>query len=132
MQMFSVNNFQLDPPAPVFNPAVLDSAEQSEFEARLVGYLVLSSLAKDQRWITVVTDKAIDRQRYKALFGQKSRLRFVMAKTEDILWISWQCLAQGNSQAVVTLVESVAADERQHLMSAAQIGDSTLHLIQTG
>jgi cell division inhibitor SulA len=106
--------------------------QQGEFDALLMGYLVLNSLADDQRWITVVTDKVLDRQRYKILFGQQARMRFVQVKAEDILWISWQCLAQGNSQAVIAVVESVDAEERQHLLSAAQIGHSTLHLIQTG
>lgn len=101
-----------------------------EFEALLIGHLALSSLVNDERWITVVTTRTIDRQRYKALFGQNSRLRVVQTKPEDVLWISWQSLAQGNSQTVIAVVEAVEQEEREHLLEAAAIGQSTLHLIQ--
>ena len=110
--------------APYENPCLDESA------ALLAGYLALTVLSDDPRWITVVTPDAIDRQKYKALFGRNSRLRVIQAKVEDILWISWQCLAQGNSQAVISIIGGIKSDENQHLQTAAKLGDCACHLIR--
>lgn len=97
------------------------------FNALMLGYLALNNFSDDPRWITVVTSQAIDQQSYKALLGDKVRLRIIRAKQEDLLWITWQCLAQGNSFAVISTLENLSEGEHEQLQMAAGLGNCTYH-----
>ncbi len=100
-----------------------------KFNALMLGYLTLNNFSDDPRWITVVTSQAIDQQSYKALFGDKVRLRIIRAKPEDLLWITWQCLAQGNSYSVISTIDELAADDYAQLQKAAKIGRCSYHQV---
>lgn len=104
------------------------------FNALMLGYLALNNFSDDPRWITVVTSKVIDQQSYKSIFGDKMfgdriRLRIIKAKAEDLLWITWQCLAQGNSFAVISTVDDLNTEESQQLGNAANMGNCTFHQV---
>ena len=104
--------------------------ENNEFEALLLGYIALNNANNDGRWITVVANKTANLQHYRHLLDLKNtRLRIIQAEADDILWISWQCLAQGNSQAVITVIQAIDSEQRGHLMDAATRGESRSHLI---
>jgi len=129
--MQALNNFQsISTQLPIGMVNVDLSQSTAEYEALLVGYLALNSLVADSRWITVVVDKVFDLHKYKPLLMQSGRVRIIQADTEELLWITWQCLAQGNSQAVITLMNSIDCEDRRQLQAAAAMGDSRLQLIQ--
>ena len=102
-----------------------------EIDALLIGYLTLCNAIDDQRWITVVADSTIDLYKYKSIINQYSRLRVIQSDASNALWVSWQCLAQGNSQAVIVLLDSIEQCSKQHLLNAASIGNSALYVIET-
>ena len=137
-------------------PALLSLPQEDQkaslrvrFNALMLGYLALNKFSDDPRWITVVTSQDIDKQSYKSLFGgnffgdsfsgrsflgdtfnkDMVRLRIIRAKPEDLLWITWQCLAQGNSYAVISTLDSLDPEEYQQLQDAAKIGNCTYHQV---
>ena len=132
-----------------FNAPIVNLGEQAHLalanhdhlalQALLVGYLSLYHLSGndecdskeqgDQRWITLILPKCVDLKGVKPLLSQHKRLRIIRANEEDILWITWQCLAQGNSQAVFSFIQPLDMTQNQHLNQAAEYGAASFHPI---
>lgn len=89
----------------------------------LAPFLSGKNVQSDERWITCVTTKQISREECESLGINTQQLRIIrVAKTSDILWVSWEALAAGNSRCVLSILESISSEESQQLNSAAILG----------
>ena len=133
MQSVQIQSHSILPACSNFGAlANLEQDQIAEREALLIGYLTLCNLADDNRWLTLIVAKNVDLHNYRKSLSRFQRLRVIQVEEVDMLWISWRCLAQGNSQAVIALVNTIDDNARQHLQQAAQLGCSTLHLVKAG
>lgn len=99
-------------------------------QALLLGYLSFYSSSNDNRWISLVVSKSVDISMLKPFIHQHSRVRIIRCDSDDLLWISWQCLAQGNSEALITISDSQAllTDSNKHeLEKASSMGNCYFH-----
>jgi len=89
----------------------------------LAPFLSEKSVRSDKRWITCVTTKQISREECESLGVDTQQLRIIrVAKASDILWVSWEALAAGNSRCVLSVLESVSSEESKQLNNAAILG----------
>lgn len=82
----------------------------------------LSQQAQDQ-WITWVAPKGIDRSLLNQYGVDTRKIRLIHANTaEDVLWITWEALATGNSHTVIASPGKLTDKELCQLESAAHKG----------
>ena len=92
--------------------------------------LILPMLAhvsrhNDNRWITWISDARIDRRLLDAYGVDTGKLRLVYpARQDDVLWITWEALAAGNSHTVIASPGKISEKHFQQLDEAAGRGDA--------
>lgn len=90
------------------------------------------NIQSDKRWITCVTTKRISKQECESLGIDTRQLRIIrVAKSSDILWVSWEALATGNSRCVLSILESISSEESEQLRNAAILGNCHGLLLST-
>ena len=99
-----------------------DCPEHASLLFPMLAYL--SRQAQDQ-WITWVAPKGIN-QALLSQYGVDTRkIRLVHAsKAEDVLWITWEALAAGNSHTVIASPGKLSDKEFRDLEGAAHKGQS--------
>ncbi len=86
-------------------------------------FLSNKSMQADTRWITCISTKNISKKECEELGINTRRFRVIrVANASDILWVTWEALAAGNSQCVLSLLDSVSTEESQQLQNAAALG----------
>ncbi|TQV81366.1 hypothetical protein FKG94_09760 [Exilibacterium tricleocarpae] len=79
----------------------------------------------DYRWITWIGDHRLDRRQLDAYGVDSRKLRLVYPpRAEDVLWITWDALAAGNSHTVIASPGKISEAHFRRLDEAAERGDA--------
>lgn len=100
------------------------------FEFILNSLLSFASVSEDNRWTTLITTDPSEYLRLNQLKFNRQQFRVIYLKNkEDVLWVSWDALAAGNSHTVIVqsnLPASLLSEETEsNLNSAAKLGNTT-------
>jgi len=77
------------------------------------------------RWITWVAPKGIDKALLQQYGVDSSKIRLIhITKPEDMLWITWEALAAGNSHTVISSPGKLSEKELRQLEAAAHQGET--------
>lgn len=109
---------------------VLPHQDQSQLDLVLPMLAYLSRQAKD-RWFTWVAPKGISKASMEAYGFDLSKVRLIHTRNEEeTLWVLWQALAEGNSEAVVASPGKLSEKALDKLEQAAVSGNSQGLLIR--
>lgn len=103
---------------------VILADESARQLAMVLPMLAHMSNTGDARWVTWVAPPAISRESLQGYGFNLSRLRLVHTRgEEELLWVFWQALAQGNSHTVVASPGRLSEKSLIKLEQAAIEGD---------
>lgn len=81
--------------------------------------------AHQNRWITWVAPQGIDKALLQQYGVDTGKIRLIhISKPEDILWITWEALAAGNSHTVIASPGKLSEKELRQLEAAAHQGQT--------
>jgi cell division inhibitor SulA len=102
---------------------VLPRDNQMQFAMILPMLAYLSRQAQD-RWLTWIAPKGISRHVLEAYDFDLSKVRLVHTKNEEeTLWVLWEALSKGNSEAVVASPGKLSEKALSKLETAAYSGN---------
>lgn len=101
-------------------------ADQSQAQLQLVLPMIchLTQL-QDERWVTWITDRVIDKKALVALGVNTKVFRILPCVNKaDLLWITWEALSLGTSHTVIADAGRLSEIEITQLEQAAKLGKS--------
>ncbi|MGH1469933.1 MAG: hypothetical protein ACRBCS_01980 [Cellvibrionaceae bacterium] len=113
---------------------VMNFSEEHSIQTRNA-LLVLNSLlsfasnSEDHRWTTFITTDPAEYFRLSKLKLNARKFRIIYLKNkDDLLWVTWDALAEGNSHTVITQTrfdeKTLNQDVQENLNKAATLGNT--------
>ena len=101
------------------------SASQPQHMAMVLPMIAQLVRSNNNRWLSWITTKPLDRSVLLAAGIDISRLRFIYAQqSDDTCWITWEALRSGTSHTVIATPGILSSKALQQLEEAARIGKS--------
>ncbi|MDN3639566.1 SulA-like leucine-rich domain-containing protein [Simiduia curdlanivorans] len=108
---------------------VVPNAEQHTLLLPMLQYL--SNQHKD-RWVTIISDKAVSQRWLKEQGVNVNTIRVIQAQhVNDALWMTWEAVANGTSHTVIAELGVQTQTVIRELEQAADEGDCRVVLVRS-
>ena len=108
---------------------VVPNAEQHTLLLPMLQYL--SNQHKD-RWVTIISDKAVSQRWLKEQGVNVNTIRVIQAQhINDALWMTWEAVANGTSHTVIAELGVQTSTVIRELEQAADEGDCRVVLVRS-